>query len=114
MAQMKAVLIFDAVELAASGASTSEPVEISKANALSIHHNETAGTGTVTYTYSLSSSRDGVYITPGSPVTIGTDITADDVLDFAPEAAKFIKIIATESGGAQGVTFTATLMVQEL
>lgn len=113
MAGMNCVLLFSQ-ELAASGAATSEPVDISKANALAVHHNETAGTGTITYTYSLSTSKNGTYLTPASPATIGAAITADDVLDFAPEAASWIKITATEAGGAAAVTFTSTLVIQEL
>ena len=114
MAGMKSVKIFDGVTINASANSTSEPVEIGKANALAIHHNETSGTGTIAYTYSLSTSREGTYITPLSPVTIGTGITADDVLDFAPEAAGWIKITATEDGTAQPITFTSVLCIQEL
>jgi len=113
MAGMNCVLLFSE-EVGISGVVTSEPIDISKANALAIHHNETAGTGTITYTYSLSPSRAGTYIIPTSPVTIGADVTADDILDFAPEAAKFIKIIATESGGSAAVTVTSTLVIQEL
>ena len=113
MAGMNNVLLFNQ-EFAASGTATSEAIDISKANALSIHHNETAGTGTITYTYSLSTSQDGTYITPTSPVTIGADVTADDVLDFAPEAASWIKITATESGGSAAVTIISTLCVQEM
>ena len=113
MAGMKCVQIFSQ-QLAASAVATSAAIDISKANAMAIHHNETAGTGTVTYTYSLSSSEDGTFLTPASPVTIGAAITADDVLDFAPEAARFIKITATEAGGAASVTFTDVLVIQEL
>lgn len=113
MPHMKAVLLFSQ-QLTAGAAVTSDAIAIGKANALSIIHNETAGTGTITYTYSLSPSKDGTYITPASPVTIGADITADDVLDFAPEAAAWIKITATESGGTQAITFTDYLMIQEL
>ena len=113
MAGMTNVLLFSQ-QLTAGAAATSEPIDISKANALAIHHNETAGTGTVTYTYSLSPSKAGTYITPASPVTIGADITADDVLDFSPEAASWMKVTATESGGAQAITFTSTLCIQEL
>lgn len=114
MAIMKSVKIFDGQVLSASATATSAPIEIGKANALAIHHNETSGTGTVTYTYSLSPSKNGTFITPASPVTIGSGITVDDVLDFAPEAAGWIKITATEAGGAQAITFTSVLMIQEL
>ncbi len=115
MLSLQAVAIFTGEALLAAGTATSEPIDISKADgAFAIHHNETAGTGTVTYTYALSTSKDGVFITPASPVTIGVGITVDDVLDFTPETASWIKITATEAGGAQAITFTAVLAVREL
>ena len=114
MAQFRAVQIFSGEVLAASGAATSASVEIGKANAISIHHNETSGTGTVAYTYALSNKSDGTFITPVSAVTIGTGITADDILDFAPEAAAWIQITATEDGAANSITFSAELSIQEL
>jgi Na+-transporting methylmalonyl-CoA/oxaloacetate decarboxylase beta subunit len=52
------------------------------------------------------------FVTPVASVTIGTTIAAVDVLDFAPEAAGAIKIIATNNGTG-AVVLTSTLVVQE-
>ena len=106
--------IWDAETIAAGGTATSAAVDIAKASALALHLTAITGTGPdVTFTYSLSNSRDGTYTTPSSPVTIGANLGAVDVLDFAPEAGRFIKITATNNNGAQTVTITCQLAVQE-
>jgi hypothetical protein len=107
--------IFDGITIAASGATTSEPVEMGTALALALFVDSIAGTALdVTFTYSLGNTRDGAYVTPTAPVTIGANIAAADVLDFAPELAKYIRIIATNNNGANPVTeMTCTLIVQE-
>jgi len=113
--QMGAIQLWTAEAVGTSSAVTSDAVDIGKANALALHL--TAITGTtpdVTFTYSLSNSRAGTYTTPVSPVTIKANAAAADVLDFAPEAAGFIKIIATNNSAANIATITAQLAVQEL
>jgi len=105
--------IFDAEVIGAGGTATSAPIEMGTALALALHVNSIAGTTEdVTFTYSLGNTRDDTFIIPSSPATIGANIGAVDVLDFAPELAKYIKIIATNNDVA-GVTLTATLTVQE-
>ena len=84
---------------------------------MAIHQlaNVTAGVADITYTYELAISNDAnaVWITPTSPVTIGTVTPATvDVLDFSPEAAKFIRITATNNDAA-ACTLTAALVIQE-
>jgi len=99
----------------ASGSYTSEAVDMATATALALHVTAIAGTGpSVAFTYSLSNTKDGTYVTPSSPVTIGAAVTAVDVLDFAPELARFIKIIVTNNNAGQPVTLTASLAIQEL
>jgi hypothetical protein len=98
-----------------SSSVTSAAIDIEKASALALH--VTALTGTtpdVTFTYQLSNSRTGTYTTPSSPVTIGVNIGAADVLDFAPEAAAYIQIVANNNSGANVATLTAQLAIQEL
>ena len=112
---MGATQLWTAEVIAASGSATSDAIDIGKASALALHI--TALTGTlpdITFTYSLSNSRAGTYVTPSAPVTIGANIGAADVLDFAPEAAQFIKITATNNSVANAATLTAQLAVQEL
>lgn len=107
-------LIFDNVTIAASGASTSATVDIQASNAMALHINAMSGTSPdVTFTYALSTNETANFTTPASPVTIGASIAAVDVLDFAPEAAKYIRITATNNNGVNAVTFTGVLAVQE-
>lgn len=105
--------IFAATSILASGSAVSEAVDMGKADALALHLTSITGTGpSVTFTYSLSV--DGVtYTTPQSPVTIGATKSAVDVMDFAPEAANYIKITATNNNAGQPVTISANLAVQE-
>jgi hypothetical protein len=106
-------LIFDAVVIAQSGTAVSEAIDMSKADALALHLTAITGTNpSVTFTYSLSC--DGTtYTTPQSPVTIGATKAAVDVMDFAPEAANWIKITATNNNAGAAVTITANLAIQE-
>lgn len=111
---MLAVQLWTAQAIAAVGGTvTSDPVDISKLSAAAIH--VTALTGTlpdVTFTYTLSNSREGTYV--AGDVTIGANVAAAGIFDFAPEAAHFIKIIATNNSGANIATLTAQIAVQEL
>jgi len=111
---MLAVQLWTAQAITTGADVTSAAVDIGKANAMALHLTALAGTTPdITFTYSLSSSRDGTYTTPAAPVTIGANIAAVDVLDFAPEAAAFIKITATNNNGGTA-TLSAQLAVQEL
>lgn len=110
---MSSYLLTEA-QIAAGGTFTSDAVNIEKASALAVHLPALTGTGPdISFTYSLSTSKNGTFIEPASPVTIGANISAVDVLDFAPEAASWIKIIVTNNNGAQTVTPTVVLAVQE-
>ena len=105
--------LWDAQVVTTGAASTSAAIGIGQANALALHLTAIAGTALdVTFTYSLSTSRTGTFVTPVSPVTIKANAAAVDVLDFSPEAAGWIKIIATNNS-ANSVTFSAVLAVQE-
>ena len=70
------------------------------------------GTGTCKITYELSN--DGVtYVTPDSASDIVTAQTvANDFYSFAPELAKYMKIVLEETGGVNPITITAILGVQ--
>lgn len=106
--------ILDNETLLASGVSTSEPIEMGTALALALHIQAISGAGLdVTFTYSLGTTRTGTFVIPTSPATIGANIGAADVLDFAPELAKYIKIITTNNNAGQPVTITGVLTVQE-
>lgn len=108
--------IFDDVVVANGTPEVSAAVRMDPALTFSIHQQvaTTAGSVNVAYTYELSTSNaaDAVWITPSSPVTIGTATVAQEVLDFSPEAAKFIRITATNGDGSD-VTLRAVLNMQE-
>ena len=113
---MYAGRIFDADVVAGGGGTLTSPaVRMDNASTMSIHVQTatTAGAINVTFTYQLSSSNDAnaVWTTPSAPVTIGT-ATALDVLDFATEASKYVRFIATNNDAA-AVTLTAVFSMQE-
>lgn len=111
---VRASKIFDATEIGESASATSEAVQMAPAGGLALHLTEITGTSpSVTFTYSLGISADGPWTVPQSPVTIGATKAAVDVMDFAPECAGWIKIIATNNNGVNHVTITAYLAVQE-
>ena len=115
MAVMGTHKLFDNVTIAASGSSTSVSVYMGNATAMALHLRAIAATAPdVTFTYDLSTNKDTDFTTPSSPVTIGVNLAAVDVLDFSPEAAKFIRIIATNNNGVNAVTLTGILAIQEL
>jgi len=112
MAHMSNYLITNAL-IAAGGTFTSAAIDIEKASACAIHLQAISGTAPdVGFTYTVSSSRDGVYV-PGE-VTISASRSAISVSDFAPEPASFIKIIVTNNNGANTVTPTVVLAIQDL
>ena len=115
MAILATALLWNAEAIGTAATVVSEPINIEKANAMALHVTAITGTAPdVTFTYSSSNSYDGTYTVPTSPAAIGANIGAVDVLDFAPEAARFIKISAENNSGANIATVTAQLAIQEL
>lgn len=110
---VKTVKLWETEAVGSSAVSTSNAVSLDAANALALHLTSITGdTPSVTFTYMLSA--DGVtYVTPQSPATIGATKAAVDVMDFAPECARFIKIVATNNNASNDVTFSAFLAIQE-
>ena len=113
MSGMVTYKIFDSQEIAAGGAYTTPALDIASANALALHLQSITGTSPdVTFTYSLGTDKSGTFVTPASPATIGANIGAVDVLDFAPEACRYLKITATNNNGSNAVSLTGVLAVQ--
>lgn len=99
--------------LAAGSALTATAVGCQEADAFAVYLTSVTGTTPkVTFTYSIAPTLSGTFVTPQSPATIGADKAAADVMDFAPEAAGAIKIIATNSGTGT-IVFSSTLVIQE-
>ena len=114
MTQMGAHKLFDNVTILASGTSTSASIYMGQATTMALHLQSIAGTAPdVGFTYELSTNKDTNFIAPSAPVTITASVGAVDIIDFAPEAAKFIRLICTNNNGANPVTLTAVLAVQE-
>lgn len=96
-----------------SSAVTSDAIDMSKADALALHLTSITGTSPdVTFTYQLSCD-NSTWVTPVSPVTIKASAAAADVLDFAPEAALWIRIVATNNNASNAATISARLAIQE-
>jgi hypothetical protein len=113
MAGMGVYELWNSEEIAASGVSTSAAIDIGKANALAVHLTAITGTAPdVSFTYTLSNSSAGDF-TAGEE-TIKANASAACVNDFSPEAARFIKIVATNNNGANAVTISGQLAIQEL
>jgi len=113
MAHMGVYQLWTAEAIATSSAVTSEAIDIANLSAAAVH--VTALTGTtpdVTFTYTLSNSKEGTYV--AGDATIGANVSAAGIFDFTPEAGRFIKITATNNSGANIATLTAQLAVQEM
>lgn len=109
-----ATKIWDTVTVTTGSAQTSAAVNIASAEAMALHLTAISGASPLMdFTYSLAPSENSsTFTTPQAGVTIGTAKAAVDVMDFAPEAAGQIKIIATNAGTGP-VVITAFLVVQE-
>jgi len=118
-ASVTAVTAIDGEEIAASESYTSSAIDLSQARGyFSIQYTIT-GNGTVTLSYTLSN--DGTtYLTPSGSSSIATGLTktsgpggsGKDILPFTPPIAKYMKIVATETGGVNSATVTSVLNVQ--
>jgi hypothetical protein len=105
--------VVDDETILASGSFPSDPVKVSYADGFFSVEYVMTGTGTAKIEYLISSNKAGPFITPASASDIATGITVgSDIVSFAPELGKWMKIKVTETGGANPVTITVKLMVQ--
>lgn len=111
--------IFTSTAVSAGGSATSGAVDISNARGYFSIQYAVTGDGTLKLTYQLSN--DAItWITPSSATEIATGLTktsgpgsnGKDIVTFSPEMAKYIQIVATETGGANSATITAMMAVQ--
>lgn len=107
--------VFIEIEVAASATVKSAAINLStlfRPNGFFSLQVTATGTGTAKITYELSN--DGVtYVTPDSASDIVTAQTAaNDFYSFAPELAKFMKIVLEETGTSNSIVITAILGVQ--
>jgi hypothetical protein len=112
--------VFNAAVTAASGTTTSAPINLDSAykpDGFFSLQVTTSGSGTAKITYQLSN--DGAtYVTPtnaaGTAVDdIATALTAGNSFHgFSPPLAKWMRLVITETGTSNSVTVTAVLAVQ--
>ena len=105
--------VIDAETIIASGSHTSPAINVGKADGFFSVEYTTTGTGTTTIEYLVSSSKTGTFVTPSTASAIATAAAAgSDLISFSPVVAKYMKIKATEAGGANPVVITARLIFQ--
>jgi hypothetical protein len=107
----------EAISASASATSLAIPLDSFKLEGFFSLQVTVAGSGTAKFTYQLSN--DGVtYAVPSDAAGTAVDdivtaLTAGSTIhSFSPPMAKYMKIICTETGGANSVTVTAWLGVQ--
>lgn len=107
--------IWTAQTIAASGSATSGAIDMRRMNSAALHLTSIAGTSPdVTFSYTVSKDADGTFVAPQAPATIGANKAANDIMDFAPETTRYIKLVATNNNGSNSVTITGKLAVQEI
>lgn len=119
--------VFNAEATAASGSSTSDPIDLralAKIGVFSLQIEET-GDGTGKWEYLLSNNYDpstglGDFFTPtgASDIvtafvkTTGPGSDGKDIYSFTPEVSLYLKIKVTETGGADALASSAWLAIQ--
>ena len=88
--------IFSTTALASAAVSTTSAIPIDYMDATDgvAVHVATCSVSSIQISYSLCNTEAGTYVEPVSPVTIASASSAD-VINFVPEPAKWMKIIAT-------------------
>jgi len=109
--------LFDSQGIAAGGSATSDIVDIKRANGYFSIQYDIDGSGTLDILYLLS--LDGVhFVTPSADAKIcegvgsGSGTSGVDIVSFNPSPARYMKLAAQETGGANPATLTLWLMVQ--
>lgn len=122
MGKIQRCLGHNAVTVAASGTSKSGPIPLEDSfvdGFFSLMVVASGNAGVLTFSYELSN--DGInYITPASATDIATSVSKTSgpgsagvhMFSFDPMLARFMKIVATETGTAADVTITTTLAYQ--
>lgn len=97
--------IFSSESIAKAGVATSVAIdlrEVAQSGFFSMDY--TTSAGSVTFTYTVCSTKAGTYFTPSGGGTIGGPYTVGSGgISFEPEMYPFIKIVATENNSAATV-----------
>ena len=118
---IKKAKIFNGVTILASASSTTSMIQLDDEfiDGFFSLQVEITGSGTAKFEYQLSNNNVD-YITPTAASDIVTSIAATggpgsdgkDIYSFDPMVARSMKIKCTETGGANSITVTATLVYQ--
>ena len=115
MKTIKTEKLLDAVSINAAGVELTVPVdlrEIVEVGKFSLSYTIT-GTGTIKLEYLVCPTKDGTYIAPAGVDPIGSTLAVGSgSIAFTPVLSPFIKIRATEDGGAAAAVLSLWLNVQ--
>jgi hypothetical protein len=107
--------ILDAEEIALSASALSVAIDLRQIanNGYFALRYTTTGTGTTKFNYLYAPEKDGTYIEPAGATDIGATLAAGSgIKSFSPELGPFMKIKATEDGGANAIVVTAWIHIQ--
>jgi hypothetical protein len=111
--QISAISVFSSQATVASATSTSSAVDLRNVvntGNFALHYT-IAGSGTASLSFSTSSTSGGTFVTYATAIATGK--TAGTYYSpFSPPVSPWMKILVTETGGAQSITTTARLVVQ--
>ena len=119
MRNVQVTKIFDAVTIAASGSSTSAEIRLNNMRGYMSLQVEITGDGTAKAEYQLSND-SSAYVEPSTASDIlssfvktsGPGSNGKDIFKITPMIARSMKIVFTETGGANSITVSAWLAVQ--
>jgi hypothetical protein len=109
--------LFDSQVIGAGESATSDPVDIKRTDGYFSIQYEIGGNGTLDFKYLLSLDNVNFKV-PVSAADISTGVSSGsgidgdgkDVVSFAPEPARWMKIAAQETGGSNAATLTLRLL----
>ena len=117
--QMSVTTALDAVTVALSTTQTSSVIDLANVRGYFSVQYLITGDGTITLSYTLSN--DGsTYLLPSADSDIATGLTktsgpgsdGKDIIMFNPSIARFMKITATETGGANSAVVTVNTAIE--
>ncbi len=119
---IRTTLIFDTESISLSQSATSRVFDMGSTKPggfFSIHVKDLTDDGTLKLTYELSADNI-TYVTPSSASDIvtahtktsGPNSDGENLYSFTPELARYMRIVATETGGGNAIVVTAYIIIQ--
>lgn len=105
---------YDAVEIAASGTAYSQVLDLSRDQPDGHFSMQVVATGSGTVKLEYLLSNDGTtFVTPtGASDIVTAHTSGNDMYSISPMLARYIKFLATETGGANTITITCRAAIQ--